>query len=85
MDLDSEITAKNESYQKLVEELTQLNQKRAEIVNQALELLRKKDRNHASELDRINQRRQEIANGLLRLEGAIKTLQDLKQKEKGAE
>jgi len=52
MDLDKEIADKKESYQKLVEELNQ-----------------------------INQRRQEIANGLLRLEGAVKALEDLKKKE----
>ena len=52
MDLDKEIADKKESYQKLVEELNQ-----------------------------INQRRQEIANGLLRLEGAVKALEDLKKQE----
>lgn len=82
MDIDKEIAAKNESYQKLVVELTRLNQQRLEITNQALELLRQQDPNHASELDQINRRRQEVANGMLRLEGAIKALQDLKEPEK---
>ena len=52
MDLDKEITEKKEQYQKLIEEL-----------------------NH------LNQRRREIANGLLRLEGAVKALEDLKKQE----
>lgn len=80
-DLDKEIESRNQSYQKLVEELASLNQQRQELVNYAIELMRQKDANHASQLAKIDQRRLEVVNGMLRLEGAVKALQDLKQKE----